>query len=344
MSPTTNDLVLPRPGATLGGAPQPPIPGPTETAFTTTFGALLPPAKFLTTPTGKAAYYEIPPSTTSSPSPHSSTPDRVLLIHGVQTPALGMLPLARALHASFPSAHLALVDLWGHGLSDTPVVPHDAALFHGLLDAVLDALAWPSAHLIGFSFGGALTVGYVASRPERVRSYALVAPAGLIRSSGFSAEEQRYLRRGGGEEGEEEEVDEAAARDWVLRVLEGGELRVPGDWEERVARGEVVAEAVRGWQMREHRGHTASVVAVFRDGGVMDGEAEFVRAAETGIPAVVVLGGLDDLCTEEELKELGFKDVNVVPQVGHGVVRERVPEVAGFIGGFWRRLDEVKSS
>lgn len=324
------DLVLPRPGA-APGPPQPPIPGPTETAFTTTFGALLPPAKFLTTPTGEAAYYEIPPSTT--------TPSRVLLIHGVQTPALGLLPLARALHASFPSAHLALVDLWGHGLSDTPIAPHVPALFHGLIDAVLDTLAWPSAHLVGYSFGAALTVGYVGTRPSRVRSYALVAPAGLIREAGFSAEERRYLQRGG-----EGEVDEAAARDWVLGVLEGGELRVPGDWEERVSRGEVVAEAVRGWQMREHRGHTASVVAVFRDGGVMDRDEEFVRAVGTGVPAVVVLGGLDDLCTKEELNGLGFKDVHVVPQVGHGVVRERVPEVAGFIGDFWTKLDEGKSS
>ncbi|EOD45785.1 putative valacyclovir hydrolase protein [Neofusicoccum parvum UCRNP2] len=226
MSPNSNNLVLPRPGAALG-PPQPPITGPTETAFTTTFGALLPPAKFLTTPTGKAAYYEITP-TTSSPPSSSTTPDRVLFIHGVQTPALGMLPLARALHASFPSAYLALIDLWGHGLSDTPVVPHDPALFHGLIDAVLDALAWRGAvHLVGYSFGAALTVGYVASRPERVRSYALVAPAGLIRAAGFTAEEQRYLQREG-------EVDEAAAKDWVLRVLEGGELRVPEDWEERV--------------------------------------------------------------------------------------------------------------
>lgn len=202
---------------------------------------------------------------------------------------------------------------------------------------MLDALAWPSAHLVGYSFGAALTVGYVGTRPSRVQSYALVAPAGLIRAAGFTAEERRYLQRG-------EEVDEAAARDWVLRVLEGGELRVPGDWEERVARGEVVAEAVRGWQMREHPGHTASVVAVFRDGGVMDRDEEFVRAVGTGVPAVVVLGELDDLCTVEELRGLGFEDVNVVPQVGHGVVRERVPEVAGFIGDFWKKLDEVKSS
>ncbi|KAH7057236.1 Alpha/Beta hydrolase protein [Macrophomina phaseolina] len=326
MSLDSGELVLPRPG-TAPSSSKPPIPGPTEATFTETFGALLPPAKYLHTPHGKAAYYEMPPSPSEN---GADTPGRVLFIHGVQTPALGMLPLARALHASFPRAHFALVDLWGHGLSDTPVAPHDAGLFHQLLDALLDRLTWPSAHLVGFSFGGALTVGYVASRPARVQSFALVAPAGLIRSAGFTAEQQGYLRGG----------DEAAARKWVLEYLEGGELVVPADWRERAERGEVVAEAVREWQMRQHPGHTASVVAVFRDGGVMDNDAAFVGAVRTGIPSIAVLGGLDDLCSERELMELGFADVAVVPQVGHGVVRERVPEVAGFISDFWTRLSK----
>lgn len=329
MSLGLEEFGLPRPG----GAPsssKSPIPGPAEAAFTETFGTLLPPAKYLNTVNGKAAYYEV---LSSSPENSSHTPDRVLFIHGVQTPALGMLPLARALHESFPRAHFVLVDLWGHGLSDTPVVPHDSNLFHQLLDALLDQLEWPSAHLVGFSFGGALTVGYVASRSSRVQSFTLVAPAGLIRSSNFTAEQQGHLRGG----------DEAAARKWVLEFLEGGELVVPADWKERVGRGEVVAEAVREWQMHEHPGHVASVVAVFRDGGVMDNDAEFVRAVRTGIPSLAVLGGMDSVCSERELNELGFANVAVVTQAGHGVVRERVPEVAAFISDFWTKLNQAST-
>ncbi|KAF1847685.1 alpha/beta-hydrolase [Cucurbitaria berberidis CBS 394.84] len=341
MSPRLDNLVLPRPKA--------PIPGPAEAIFTKVFGRLLPPAKYLNTVNGRAAYYEVLPSHHSAPGDldelhsfsslslapgdSSHTPDRVLFIHGVQTPALGMLPLARALHAKFPGAHLVLVDLWGHGLSDTPVLPHDPNLFHQLLDALLDRLEWPSAHLVGYSFGGALTVGYVVSRSKRVQSFTLVAPAGLIRSSKFTAEEQGHLRGD----------DEAAAREWVLEFLEGGDLVVPADWRERVGRGEIVAEAVRDWQMREHSGHAATVVAVFRDGGVMDKDAEFVRAARTGIPSLVVLGAKDDLCSEEELKELGFANVAVVPEVGHGVVRERAPQVAAFISDFWMGLNKSNS-
>jgi pimeloyl-ACP methyl ester carboxylesterase len=324
------ELVLPRPGAALDSS-KPPIAGPSEAAFTETFGTLLPPAKYLNSADGKAAYYEILPSSSGNSSP---TPDRVLFIHGVQTPALGLVPLARALHASFPDAHFVLVDLWGHGLSDTPVLPHDSSLFHKLLDALLDHLEWPSAHLVGYSFGGALTVGYVASRTSRVKSFTLVAPAGLIRSSNFTAEGHAHLRGG----------DEVAARKWVLELLEGGELVVPADWKERVGRGEVVAEAVREWQMREHPGHTASVIAVFRDSGVLDNAAGFVKAVQTGVPSLAVLGELDDVCSKEELNQLGFADVYVVPEAGHAVVRERVPEVAGFIGEFWTKLNKSSST
>jgi pimeloyl-ACP methyl ester carboxylesterase len=322
------EFVLPRPGAPSSS--KSPIPGPSEASFTETFGTLLPPVRYLNADKGKAAYYEILPSSSGN---SSNTPDRVLFIHGVQTPALGMLPLASALHASFPHAHFVLIDLWGHGLSDTPVLPHDSSLFHGLIDELMDHLNWHNAHLIGFSFGGALTVGYVASRSSRVHSFTLIAPAGLIRSSSFTEKERAHLRGD----------DEVADRKWVLDWLEGGELVVPADWKERVRRGEVVAEAVREWQMREHPGHPASVVAVFRDGGVLDNDAEFIRAVRTDIPSLAILGELDDVCSKETLDGYGFPNVVVVPTAGHGVVRERVPEVAGFIRDFWSKLNKAGS-
>lgn len=324
------DLVLPRPGTAFDST-RAPIPAPTEEAFVETFGSLLPPAQFLETAKGKAAYYEIKPD--SNLDHASSVPDRVLLIHGVQTPALGMLPLARALKASFPQTHFVLFDHWGHGLSETPIAPYDMNLVHQLIDDLLERLQWSSVHLIGFSFGGVVTAEYVVSQSSKVKSFTIVAPAGLIRSANFTAEEKQHLRGG----------DEAAAQKWILEFLEGGDLVVPADWKERVQKGEIVAEAVREWQMREHPGHLASVVGIFRDGGVIDNGAIFTKAVETGIPSVVVLGGLDDLSTKEELNSLGFKDVSVVPQVGHGVVRQKAPEVAELITSFWRTLSENSS-
>ncbi|KAH3990094.1 hypothetical protein HBH68_025190 [Parastagonospora nodorum] len=203
------------------------IPRPPESSFTRTFGPLLPAAQYLSLKPGKAAYYEFPP-----PSPHpSKSPSRILLIHGIQTPAIGLLPLTRSLLAHFPNAHIVLFDHWGHGLSDTPLVPHVPGLFHGLIDDLLDHLSWASAHVVGYSFGGALAVGYAATRTSRVQSLALVAPAGLIRRAGFDARRQALLAVEG-------ERDESAARDFIINdVLEGGGLVVPTDWEERVKRG-----------------------------------------------------------------------------------------------------------
>lgn len=256
------------------------------------------------------------------------------MVHGVQTPALGLQPLAEALRCRFPSAHIALPDLWGHGLSDTPRAPHTPALFHDLVDAVLAALAWPSAHLLGYSFGGATVVGYAASstaRAARVASLTLIAPAGLFRLSQFDDKARReYLELGAS--------DEEGARRWILNFLEGGELLVPVDWQEKVARGEVVAEAIKEWEMREHEGHLASVVAIFRDGGVLDNHAAFVKVAEDGIPCLGVVGELDEVCGEEDLRQVGLPHVVVVPQVGHAVVRQRVMQVAEAIEKFWKTL------
>lgn len=330
-SPPPPFLVLPRPGASNDIHSGPPIAAPTEAAMTSAFGILLPAVQYLSTPRGRAAYYLYPPS---APSP-SPTPQRILMVHGVQTPALGLHPLATALRARFPAADIALVDLWGHGLSDTPRTPHTPDLFHELLDGVLAELGWTTGlHLLGFSFGGATVVGYVASseaRRARVASLVLVAPAGLVRAAQFGERVQReYLDVGA--------KDEEGARNWVLDFLEGGRLAVPADWRERVGRGEVVAEALREWEMREHEGHAASVVAIFRDGGVLDLHPAFEQVAKTDIPCLGVVGEIDSVCSAGALEQVGLPNVCVVSQAGHGLVRERIPEVAQAVEEFWKGL------
>jgi pimeloyl-ACP methyl ester carboxylesterase len=330
MSSTTEELILPRPGQNYNIA-KPPISGPVELAFTNTFGTLLPPAQYLQTTNGKAAYYELPPS---APRTGPATLDRVLLIHGVQTPALGLLPLARTLQKAFPHTHFVLFDHWGHGLSDTPFRPHDQRLFHGLIDALLDQLNWSTVHLIGYSFGGALSPKYVISHPGRVKSLTLVAPAGLMQRSMLNAEEQGYMRGGG---------DETAAGKWVHRWLGGDELVVPEDWEERVAKGEVVASAIKRWQLREHAGHWASVVGIIRDGGVFDNHNAFAQAARTGVPCFALLGETDDIVDVETLRDIGITNVEVISGAGHDVVRENVPAVAAAITGFWNQVSQNTS-
>lgn len=302
----------------------------------TTFGALLPPASYLATPHGRAAYYLYPPSTPTS------NPTRILLVHGIQTPALGLQPLACALRAQFPTGQIALFDHWGHGLSDTPQEPHTPALFFELIDALLVQLAWPSAHFVGYSFGGVTVAGYAAATAATQRkvvdSMVLVAPAGMLRSEAFGEQVQREFLATSHDDGRDE-TREKKAQDWIMNFLEGGgPLVVPSGWQERVAQGKVVAEAVRDWEMRTHPGHAASVVAIFRDGGVLDNHEAFAQAAASGVHCLAVLGELDDLCNVQDLEKAGIMNVVVVPQVGHGVVRQKVDDVAVHIGQFWKGL------
>ncbi|OJJ46507.1 hypothetical protein ASPZODRAFT_132583 [Penicilliopsis zonata CBS 506.65] len=322
---TSMFTVLPRPGSTPLDESFPALSAPSESCFTTTFGTLLPAATYLETPSGRAAYYSLPPRASNSPSERIS---RVLFVHGVQTPAIGLQPLANAVSSRFPHAHCVLFDLWGHGLTETPVAVHRAELFHELILALLNDLGWSSAHFIGYSFGGSTTATFAAAHPDRVSSMVLIAPAGLLRASDFTEQQQRYLKGGPGVED--------AARDWIFEFLEGGRLVVPDAWRERVKRGEVVAEAVREWELREHKGHIPSVVAIFRDGGVLDQHAGFAKAAASGIPCLCVLGETDDICTVDDLHQVGMHNIDVISDVGHGVVRQRVSEVAHLIEKFWR--------
>lgn len=204
---------------------------------------------------------------------------------------------------------------------------------------MLTQLGWKSqtgVGLVGYSFGAVLTMGYLSSSSfaaaAAVESCVLIAPAGLVRSAWFSERENAWLSA----QCARAEEGEAAA--FVVEALEGEALpiRVPGDWRDRVATGQVVAQAVKQWQMQNHAGHAASVVGVFRDGGVIDNDALFVRMKAGGILSLVVLGEKDGLSDMEEVKGFGF-EVAVVEGAGHAVVRESADEVAGLICGFWGR-------
>lgn len=336
--PDNKFLVLPRPGDATTGDTSFPITAPEESDFTKAFSALLPAAQYITTPKGKFAYYDLPPSAPDASSTSTQPPAvrRVLLIHGIQTPALGLYPLVTHLRATFPSTYFVTYDLWGHGLSDTPRVPHTPDLFLEQVDTLLDHLSWPTAHLVGYSLGSTIVAGYTASRSLRVESFVYIAPAGLFSITDFAIAEQALLRGEPVEPGGV--VDEVAAQEFVVEFLEGGKLVIPTDTQARIAKGEVVAEAVRDWEMKNHAGHPASVTAIVRDGNVMDREEIFKKACATGKPRFAVLGEHDDITDLSKLQAVGVEEVVIVQGAGHAVVRERANEVAKAIEGFWRGL------
>lgn len=141
---------------------------------TFSFSGLLPPGYSLTSSWGTTRYYEFKPS---SPS----TSRRVLIIHGGGTCAIGVAPLARLLTDA--GSHVVIYDLWGHGLSSTPLEAHTPALMHMQILELLSHLGWQKVNLIGFSMGGSISVSFTALHEKAVESLVAVAPAGLWKKS-----------------------------------------------------------------------------------------------------------------------------------------------------------------
>lgn len=100
---------------------------------------------------------------------------RVLLVHGNVSSNVFFRDLMSSLPADL---HVVAPDLRGYGGSEAK--PIDA--MRGLRDwaddlrALLDALEWPSAHLLGWSLGGGVVMQVAIDAPERVNSLTLVAP------------------------------------------------------------------------------------------------------------------------------------------------------------------------
>ena len=116
---------------------------------------------------------------------------RVLALHGWLDNAASFLPLAE--HLS--DVDLVAIDWPGHGHSDHRP---DGAHYYFMeylwdLAAVLDALKWPRAHLLGHSLGGAVGCCFAAAMPERVVRLALLDAPGPL--SGAPDDAAERLRR-----------------------------------------------------------------------------------------------------------------------------------------------------
>ncbi|KAJ8122652.1 hypothetical protein O1611_g9789 [Lasiodiplodia mahajangana] len=76
---------------------------------------------------------------------------------------------------------------------------------------------------------------------------------------------------------------------------------------------------------------------MFREDNVYGCEDFFRRFAQLPLNKIAVLGELDDVCSADQLVDLGFDDVEVVQQAGHDVVRTEPGEVARIVHGMWTR-------
>lgn len=338
------------------------IPPPPAELFDTYFGGFLPERHTITSALGRTTYYILSSSSSPSsgvkrdsstePNPNPSSSEgakparRVILMHGASTPSINLVPLAKEiLSLSSGRTEILLYDLWGHGLSSTPVQPMTPALFHAQILHLMNHLSWPRVHLLGFSISGSLACSFAAYHPAAILSLTLVGPAGLLRRDA-DVSTWEVLVRSGGPGG----LWAALARQNILNFVDGGVApKPPAGWRERVAKGETLydMEAVQVWQRENHAGHVAALVGMYFDGGVFDEHGAYRTVAQgpVGKKSLVVLGEHDEFFLVErmrmELDNCGWiGGFEVVKDVGHLVVRQKPRETAGLVLSFWDGLDE----
>lgn len=99
----------------------------------------------------------------------------LLLIHGSNL-ATGLAPLAAALGRQAPS--LQLVRYHRRGMAGSTGRGGPVSVEQQAADALglLDALDTPSAHILGYSYGGVIALEVALTAPARVRSLILLEP------------------------------------------------------------------------------------------------------------------------------------------------------------------------
>ncbi|WP_158871389.1 bifunctional 3-oxoadipate enol-lactonase/4-carboxymuconolactone decarboxylase PcaDC [Antarcticirhabdus aurantiaca] len=95
------------------------------------------------------------------------------------------------------SFEILLVDKRGHGLSETTPGPYSIPLLAGDLTALLDALDWRAASIVGLSIGGLIAQHVAIHAPERVERLVLMDTAARIGTSDAWNERIAAVRAGG---------------------------------------------------------------------------------------------------------------------------------------------------
>ncbi|KAL2413071.1 hypothetical protein ABEF95_002445 [Exophiala dermatitidis] len=152
---------------------------------------VLPGARDVETPYGSIRVYEFGPESGR----------KVLLVHGISTPAIALGAVAHGLVDR--GCRVMLFDLFGRGYSDNPAdLPQDIRLFTTqiLLALASSPLSWTGAGgtgsdtgngtgsrsagkftMIGYSLGGGISATFTSYFPDLIDSLVLIAPAGLLR-------------------------------------------------------------------------------------------------------------------------------------------------------------------
>ncbi|EXJ79302.1 hypothetical protein A1O3_08804 [Capronia epimyces CBS 606.96] len=328
---------------------------------------VLPGARDVDTPYGSIRIYEFGPEDGR----------KVLLVHGISTPAIALGGVAHGLVDT--GCRVMLFDLFGRGYSDNPAdLPQDIRLFTTqiLLALASSPLPWTGKgsgkfSMIGYSLGGGISTTFTSYFPDLVDTLILFTPAGLLRpyhisktsrviySEGIIPEPillrlvKKRLQRplsapAKPGDGQNHQVDATEAVQAEVN-LESNSQAVLSK-----IRPHVTVEATVDDQLNSHPGFVPAFMSSIRyapiqhqhDRWRMVGDQLSQANKENGTrkKVLIVCGATDPIIITKELEEdatavLSGNAEIVVLDAGHEVPITKVDEVVAHIVDFWKRTD-----
>lgn len=262
--------------------------------------------------------------------PESSTADRaaepatapVVLVHGFGASSFSWRRVVERL----PEHRTVALDLRGFGYTERPpgIAPYTREGQVELIRAVLDRLGIERAHLVGHSYGGAVSMAFAARYPQRLRSLTLI-----------DAAHPEYPRRRRTRLASARPLVDLYVRAWALRpwlVRRALEASVADD---SVVTRPLVEEYLRRLRVegasRAYYGVTAPTPDAAAEEGAVD-----LSAIRT--PTLVVWGEKDRLIPVERGREasaaLPCHRFVALSDVGHMPMEEEPEELAARLRDF----------
>jgi pimeloyl-ACP methyl ester carboxylesterase len=245
----------------------------------------------------------------------------VVCVHGLTTPSFVWTPLASALNDL--GFRVLVYDLYGRGYSDRPDALHDKIFFNQQLDDLLGKLEIQSPfHLIGYSMGGAISAGFAATYPARVRRLVLLASAG---TSVIEGPLLHFIRNRG------------IVGKWLMLAAYPFQLR-------RGIRTEcesvpVLPEISEGQEAQlRFRGFIPAVLFSLRGILCKPLEGEHMALRRNGLPVLAIWGGEDTVIPASAMGQMAAWNREatheVIEDAGHGLPYTHTDEVLEYITAF----------
>ena len=215
---------------------------------------------------------------------------KVVLVHGFTGPsAVWDNTIGALAEAGF---HVLRYDLYGRGYSDRPHFRYTAEAFDQQLVELLDQFdVKEKISVVGLSMGGAITVHFVDRHPERVQSFALMAPAGFGVSIPLK---YRALSCPG-------------LGEWTLKAF--GDAHLP-DALDRMGVPQDAPYRKEFIEQSYYVGFKRALLSTYRNNPLLTLRPVYERVGETDIPAMLIWGDAD----------------HVVPFEHHEQVEETIPQ------------------